>query len=75
MRRCCMRCGSGLARVGLCLVTGARGSLLMRISSCEGILQSAHNRCLDRRRGGFDELPHVLELLKDSLAVDAKVLG
>jgi hypothetical protein len=70
-----MRCRCGLATIGLGLVTGICGSRLLPAGLREGILQSAHNRCLDRRRGGFDELPHVLEFLKDSLAVDAKVLG
>ena len=67
-RRPCLR-SRGSRSAGL--LTRRGGTRRLR----KFILQSAYNRCLNRRGSRFHELPHVLELLKDGLAVNAKLLG
>jgi hypothetical protein len=62
----------GMAGRSTRLGIDARGALrVLR----ERILQFAYDRCFDRRGSGFHKLPHILELLKDGLTIDAKGLG
>lgn len=41
----------------------------------EGCLQTTNDRRLHSRGRGLDELPHVLEFLKDGFAINAKLFG
>ena len=61
------------SRLGCALLLLTR--LILRIRFREGCFQTANDRRLHRRGCGLDELPHVLELLKDGFAVNAKFLG
>ena len=83
-RSCCSRCGtlmccSGsrlvLCRLGRRLLRRSRGLGIALIVLVERGLQTTRHRRFNRRGSGLNEFTHVLELLKNSLAIDVQVLS
>ena len=83
-RSCCSRCGtlmccSGsrlvLCRLGRRLLRRSRGLGIALIVLVERGLQTTCHRRFNRRGSGLNEFTHVLELLKNGLAIDVQVLS